>query len=406
MKKEVLRDFVDSGKIVTPCYIFDKDELDVHVDKICNLVTDRAGNKINLCYAMKANAMITEIMSKKVRHIEVCSPGEFEICKALNIPGEKIILSGVNKTADNIKDAIEYGVDIITLESVKHYNLVKDMTKSSRTGVTVLPRLSGGAQFGMSEEEVEFVISDSKNIPEIDVIGIHFFTGTQKKNIAKDKEEIDYSISFINGLKEKYEFAPRLLEYGAGLAVPYFEGDDFDHVYDGLSEIAEYIATLNLEYEVGIELGRFFAYNSMIYLTAIDDIKRVKDTNICIVDGGIHQINYYGQNMAMRVPVIDLFKNDKQQESITGHVDYSDSDWKVCGSLCTFADILVRKVTLDKPKSGDVLAFYNTGAYSMTESPALFLSRRMPSVYSYSEQDGLSVIREALDTYTINMPLA
>lgn len=406
MKKEELKNLIGSGKVITPCYILDKDQLDAHVDKVCDLVKVKAGDKINLCYAMKANAMITDIMAKKVKHIEVCSPGEFEICKALKIPGEKIILSGVNKTAENIRDAVEYGVDIITLESVKHYNLVKDMVKSNGAGVTVLPRLSGGAQFGMSEEEVESVISDSKGVPAIDVIGIHFFTGTQKKNLEKDKEEIDYSVSFINSLKEKYEFTPRLLEYGAGLAVPYFEGDDFDHVYDGFSEITEYIAGLDLEYEVGIELGRFFAFGSMIYLTAIDDLKRVKDTNICIVDGGIHHINYYGQNMAMRVPVIDLFKTDKQQEFIAGKVDYSDSNWKVCGSLCTFADILVRKVTLDKPELGDVLAFYNTGAYSMTESPALFLSRRMPSVYSYSEKEGLSVLRKAMDTCSINMPLA
>ena len=47
-------------------------------------------------------------------------------------------------------------------------------------------------------------------------------------------DSIDY-IEFIKGLKEEYGFSPKLLEYGAGLAVPYFEGDDHEHVYDSLT---------------------------------------------------------------------------------------------------------------------------------------------------------------------------
>ncbi|MCR5398766.1 MAG: diaminopimelate decarboxylase [Lachnospiraceae bacterium] len=398
-----------NGAIKTPCYILNKDDLNAHVDRVCSIVSDIAGDRVGLCYAMKANALITDIMSEKTGHIEVCSPGELKICKGLAIPGEKIIFSGVNKTEENIHDAIEYGVDIVTLESIRQYNIVKDYVAGAGRSVKVLPRLSGGAQFGMSEEEVRFVIDDSIHTDGIDAIGIHYFTGTQKKKIDKDIEELEYLTEFIKGLKEEYGFSPKLLEYGAGLAVPYFEGDDHEHVYDSLTELVTYIAGLDIDYKVGIELGRYFAYSCMTYLTTIDDMKRCADTNILIVDGGIHHVNYYGQNMAMRVPLMDLIhteSDDKGSEMSIGAVDYSDENWKVCGSLCTFADILVRKVTLDEPKIGDALVFHNAGAYSMTESPALFLSRPMPGIYSYGKNDGLKVIRETTETYGINNPLS
>ena len=50
-----------------------------------------------------------------------------------------------------------------------------------------------------------------------------------------------------------------------------------------------------------------------------------------------------------------------------------DTDYTLCGSLCTVADVLVREVKLKKLELGDVLEFGHCGAYSVTEAPALFL---------------------------------
>ncbi len=390
---------IQDKRIKTPAYIWDIDMLDEHVNKACTIAEEIGKGKVELCYAMKANPLFTKCLSEKMRHIEVCSPGEFEICKTFSIPGDKIILSGVNKDSDLIRDAIEYGVDIITVESLRQYTLIKEHANSNKSIVRILPRLSNGAQFGMSEEDIEYVIEDSINVPQLNIIGIHFFSGTQKKNIDKDIEEIDNIVEFVEKLHQVYEFEPELLEYGPGLKVPYFTGDDFDSLYDDFSTLIGYIAGLELDYTVGVELGRFFAFNSMVYITAVDDIKRINDVNICIVDGGIHHINYYGQNMAMRTPLIDHIRmNEKivQENS-------NEADWRICGSLCTFADVLVRKTTFSELSIGDVLVFRNVGAYSMTESPALFLSRKLPYIYSYSEKDGLKMIRDTKDTYSINI---
>ena len=92
-------------KIVTPSYIWDTDVLRAHVENMKNIVCDTAG----LCYAMKANPFLITEFKDMVDKIEVCSPGELQICMKHKIPGSKIIFSGVNKTKEDVEAAFEYG---------------------------------------------------------------------------------------------------------------------------------------------------------------------------------------------------------------------------------------------------------------------------------------------------------
>lgn len=400
MTTDSIKKLIKEKKITTPAYILDLSVLDSHmkkIEKICE-------GTVDLCYAMKANPFLVKKMDEYVHRIEVCSPGELEICRHHAIPGEDIVFSGVNKTVTDVKAAMEYGVDVITLESVKHFNLVREYCLKNNSSVKVLPRLSSGAQFGMSEEELRQIISEREAYPFLDIIGIHFFTGTQKKNVDKDIEEIDHIDGLIKDLKAAYDYDCKVFEYGAGLSVPYFEGDRFDDIYGDLEKLIDHVKELKPHYELVFEMGRFFVFSCMDYLTAVDDIKRSSDTNICLVDGGIHQLNYYGHNMAMRTPRLDLIRMGSEPEAATGRTDDSDSNWKIYGSLCTFADILVRKADLGKVSLGDVLVFHNTGAYSATEAPALFLSRKMADIYLV-ERDGDDprAIRQDRQSYEINI---
>lgn len=399
MNSSVLREKLEKGIINTPCYVADMQTLDRHIDRMLEI----AGDNVELCYAMKANPFLTSHMDDRIHRIEVCSPGELEICIAKGIPASDIIFSGVNKTAENIARALEYGVDVITLESVKHFTLVREYCEKNGCSVKVLIRLSSGAQFGMALSELEKIVANRDKYPCLDIIGIHYFTGTQKKQASKDIEEINLIDELIKSLKATYGYECKLFEYGPGLAVPYFEGEDFEARYDALSELVQYIKELNAGYSVCFELGRFFVAESMQYLTKVEDIKRTADINICLVDGGIHHLNYYGQNMAMRVPRIEVIKMPDEMVGKTGEIDREDANWKVCGSLCTFADTLVRKVELGKVDMGDVLVFNDAGAYSVTEAPVLFLSRKMPDIYVFENDDDINVIRKDKEAYLVNM---
>ena len=139
-------------------------------------------------------------------------------------------------------------------------------------------------------------------------------------------------------------------------------------------------------------MGRFLASSCGTYLTSVADIKNNLGTNYVICDGGINHLKYYGQTMAMQVPPITLLGSDKVY----------DHSYTLCGSLCTNADLLVRKAELPELKIGDVLAFGRCGAYTVTEGTVLFLSRTMPRVMLCSEKDGLKLVRDFYDTDKLN----
>ena len=85
-----------------PAYIFD-------IEKIKNRIAylkEHLPKKIELCYAIKANTFIIEDIQENVERFEVCSPGEYEICKKKNIPEEKIVISGIYKTPEFIRKLI------------------------------------------------------------------------------------------------------------------------------------------------------------------------------------------------------------------------------------------------------------------------------------------------------------
>ena len=81
-----------------------------------------------------------------------------------------------------------------------------------------------------------------------------------------------------------------------------------------------------------------------------------------------------------------------------------EREWTVCGSLCTTGDVLVRKLRIPLAE-GDLLAFDNLGAYSVTEGIALFLSRELPLVALRGE-GGWRVARKRVETSALNLPLA
>ena len=142
------------------------------------------------------------------------------------------------------------------------------------------------------------------------------------------------------------------------------------------------------------EMGRFLTASCGYYMTKIVDQKKNDAVHVCIVDGGIHHVNYYGQNMAMKTPILSFFPQHLQEQK--------EEEWTVYGSLCTVADILLKKLSLPDARVGDYLVFHNIGAYSVTEGIYLFLSRRMPKIWLYSEAEGARLQRDGLETWKVN----
>lgn len=384
----------------TPCYVFDFDEFENRANTITNALTD-----IPLTYSIKANPFLLNDLPDVIAHVEVCSPGELEICKTLNIPGSRIIYSGVVKGEEDVHEALEYGVDIITCESLRHAALIQQENVKVKT----LLRLTSGNQFGMSYEDIEYIIENKdEHFSNLDIIGLHYYSGTQKnlRKINKDLEKIEKA---LNSLKSKLNYEPFLVEYGPGLCVEYFKENNEELEMEHLEEAAEVLNKFKKKFPLGIEMGRFLAASSGSFFTKVVDSKNSMDTNYILIDGGIHHLNYFGQKMAMEIPPIDVIHNgykysiDEMWNS-RGSVrsNSRENPYCICGSLCTIADVIVREVSLPELNVGDVICFNRCGAYSVTEAPALFLSRELPSIYT-KKGDKFTLVRDKIKASKINV---
>ena len=400
----------------TPYYVFDTDEFAKRAAMIRAALDCKGGRRIPLCFSIKANPFLLHRLPEGLDHVEVCSPGELEICIALGVKPESIIYSGVMKEKCDIERAVSYGAGILTCESIRHAALISEVMSECipdganeagfvKTKAQVILRLTSGNQFGMSLEDIEYIVSHPDEFKGITVMGIHYYSGTQKslRKINKDLEKIKSALTM---LKEKYNFEPKLVEYGPGLCVEYFEEDWQEREKQSLDEAAEVLREFAEEYPLGIEMGRFLAASCGKYYTQVEDLKSTGDANYAILDGGIHHLNYFGQRMAMQVPPIKVYAGEvSENEERTGvkFTELPDTDYTLCGSLCTVADVLVREVRLKKLELGDVLEFGHCGEYYVTEAPALFLSRQLPAIYAYSKEYGYECLREHIPAAEINL---
>ena len=388
MKQEIIKKIVDNFE--TPIYVFDIDKLKQRIQFLRENLTKR----IELCYAIKANTFITKEINDDVDRFEVCSPGEYSICEKSNITPEKIVISGVYKTPSVIEYMITTNKNIgrYTVESIEQLNLLDELSKKHNIKLNILLRLTSGNQFGINEEDIENTISNKEKYENLNLVGIQYFSGTQKRTNKRLQKEIDYLDEFLAKLENDYGYVAEELEFGTGFPVHYFQGEEFNEA-QFLKEFSNGIDNMKYKGKIAIELGRSIAASCGYYLTKVVDSKTNKEQNYAILDGGIHHLVYYGQTMAMKFPHLEIYPSRDNTNT---------KDWNLMGSLCTINDIIIKQYPVSNLQIGDVFVFKNTGAYCMTEGISLFLSRELPQV-ALLKNDNLELVRDAFKTYTLNM---
>ena len=377
----------------SPAYIFSAQAFAARA----GMVKEAFGNDTDICYSVKANPFLLAVLPEIFSKIEVCSPGELEICRALHIDPSKIIFSGVNKSLGEVRAAMEYGVRVLTAESHDHIRHIS--TAASELGITaeVLIRLSCESQFGMDKSDVFDVIAGRDSVPGIDIKGIHYFTGTQKTRPKEIIKEVSRLAKLLDELDSELGYRAERVEYGTGLAVNYFASDADEKEAARLMEVSGAIRELSQRVRLTVEMGRFFAAPCGWLVNTVVDTKTNDGVNYAILDGGIHQMKYDGQIQGMQIPVITHIGSDG--------TDGSESEnWTLCGSLCTTADVIARNVPFNGLKKGDRIVFHRTGAYSVYEGFSMFLSRDLPSVYMLDNNNDLKLVRSRIETARFNMP--
>ncbi len=373
-------------KFGTPIYVYDINELDKRIDHLKKSFS----NDISLVYAVKANTFIAKEVESMIDKFEICSPGEFEICNNLNINHNKMVISGVYKNYEFIESLVKnYDINRYTIESIEHFEILDELSIKYNKKLNVLIRLTSGNQFGVSEEDFKHIIANNKNLV---IKGIEYFSGTQKHSIKRINKEIDYLILFSNEMEKEYNITFEEIEYGPGLPIFYYEGDEFDED-EFFKEVNEALSRIKNK-KVLLEIGRSIAASCGNYLTTVVDLKSNQNGNFAIVDGGINHLVYYGSTLAMKIPHLEVLPKRK-----------ADSDiYNIYGSLCTINDVLVKNLSVRKVEVGDIFVFKNVGAYSSTEGISLFLSRDLPKILIYNKNKEYKLVRNTIKTSEINFP--
>ena len=379
-------------EVSSPAYIFSAGSFAGRA----RMVKEAFGEDTDICYSIKANPFLLAVLPEEFSKIEVCSPGELEICKALKIDPLKIIFSGVNKSQAEVDTAVDYGVRILTAESENHLRYISNAASERGITAEVLVRLSCESQFGMDRSDVKRLIADRASYPGTEIKGIHYFTGTQKTRPKEIIKEIARLNKFLDDLDEELGFRPERIEYGTGLAVDYFAADADEKEKARLDEISGCIRDLAQRVRLTVEMGRFFAAPCGWLVNTVVDTKFNDGAHYAILDGGLHQMKYDGQIQGMQIPVITHIGSG-------GTADANEEKWTLCGSLCTTADVIARGASFTDLREGDRIVFHRTGAYSVYEGFSMFLSRDLPSVYMLDKDNKLRLMRSRIETARFNM---
>mgnify|MGYP002552352441 FL=1 len=380
------------SEVSTPFYVFDINVLRDRIDYLNSMMPEN----VHLCYAMKANPFVVKEIDEIIEKYEICSYGEWNIAKKMGVSDSKMVISGVYKDEISMEDILNNykNGEVFTIESLNQIELLNNLTKEKKKVINIILRLTSGNQFGMCEEEIIEILENRAKYEYLNIMGIQYFSGTQKKLSKRIIKELEYVDEFVLNLKNNLGFVVEELEFGPGFPVVYFETEqDFDE-QTYLMEIADKIKNMKYQGHITMELGRSIVASCGSYYTKVVDKKTNKEGNFAVLDGGMNHLVYYGQMMAMKKPMLDILP--KREDKIL-------ENWNLVGSLCTINDLIVKQLPVSNLEIGDIFVFKNTGAYSMTEGISLFLSRDLPKVV-FVQGGEMKIVRENINTYKFNMP--
>lgn len=386
--------------IGTPLYLFDEAEFHAQSLHLRSLLPADS----ELCYAIKANSFIIEQAARDAERIEVCSPGELRICQVLGIPAEKLVISGVYKDPALMHELINSwpGIARYTVESARQLELLEAEAADAGVRIPILIRLASDSQFGVDASEAKVLAARCASSQSLEFEGIQLFAGTQKTSTKRQRHEIAKADGLIEEIERDCGVEVKEFEYGAGLPVLYFDAEDeAQRKQDDMARnLAALLGEMRFEGKIVIELGRAMAASCGTYATRIVDAKCSDGVNYAIVDGGKHQMVYYGNAMGMSQPPCSILPAN----GTIPQTPESAQEWNICGSLCTTTDILTKKMPLGDIHVDDVLLFRKAGAYCMTEGVSLFLSRDLPAVVIAEIDGSLRLARDHMDMYPANVP--
>ncbi len=326
-----------------------------------------------MCYAMKANSNIAiiNLLSKLGAGFDIVSGGELHRVIAAKADPHKVIFSGVGKTEEEIKFALESEIKCFNIESEPEVDRIvkvaQELDVIAPVSVRVNPNVDAKThpyistglkqnKFGIAYQDAVKIYKKISEHPELKIIGIDCHIGSQITDIAPFLDSCDRLLDIVEELK-KLGIELHHIDFGGGLGIRYQEDETVHHASELVEALHKKLQERELGYlEMIFEAGRSIVGNSGALITEVQFVKYGEEKNFCIVDTAMNDMIRPTLYHAW-MQIVPLKLAPERKEEI----------FDIVGPICETGDFLGKDRELS-PEQGDLLAILSAGAYGMTMS--------------------------------------
>lgn len=349
----------------SPLYVYD---FDMIKNRYLELKEAFSGRKSLVCYATKANSNLSILkhLATLGAGCDCVSIGEVKKAIIAGVLPYKIILSGVGKRDDEIKEALRLDILMINIESFGEFkrvnSIAKQMGKKARISVRVNPNIDAKThpyistglhenKFGVDIEVAKEIYLKAKKSEFIEPVGIHFHIGSQLTELEPIKEATKVIANLVHNLGT-LDIDIKFLDIGGGLGINY-EGEKTIAPYDYAQGVLAQMSGLDVT--IVCEPGRFIMGNSGVFLTKVLYEKYNGKKRFVIVDGAMNDL--------IRPSLYSAYHGI---ELIGGNGEKSKAD--IVGPVCESGDFFAKDVMIEKTDHDDILMIKSAGAYCFSMS--------------------------------------
>jgi diaminopimelate decarboxylase len=400
-----------AAKFETPAYVYSSTAISEAFRELDRGLT---GVPHTLCFAMKANGNLSILkhLAKLGSGFDIVSGGELEHLRRIGARGDRIVYSGVGKTREEIRDALQYpgarrregsGILLFNVESEAEFDVMEQEAarhvdrggRPPRLAVRVNPDILAGGhphiatglhehKFGLGWSEARRLYLAHRDTKWIRWQGISAHIGSQIASPQPFKQALKKVIGFVGELK-KNGIELRYLDFGGGLGIRYT-----NEKVPSRGAYARMIA--NMVRPLGVHLllepGRTIIAPAGVLLTRVLYSKRNGKKTFVIVDAGMNDLMRPSLYGAVH-PITRTMRKRDESGSNGERVD-------IVGPVCETGDCFLRDWRLGPVKSGDVLAIWAAGAYGMSLASNYNGRCRAPEILITGKKSQLVRRRETL----------
>jgi len=325
-----------------------------------------------ICYSLKANSnqAVIATLARLGAGADVVSEGELKRARAAGVAPEKIIFSGIGKSARELALAVDEGIFCVNVESEAELALLSSIAVGKGRTVNVSLRINpdvdalthekiatGTAEdkFGIPIGRARAVYAEAAKLPGLKVAGVDVHIGSQIIDLAPFETAFAMVADVVRVLRGDGHQITHV-DLGGGLGIPYHE--DNDPPPDPQAYGAMVKRTMRgLDCKLIFEPGRLIVGNAGIVLTRVLYLKRGEAKNFVIIDAGMTELirpTLYEAHHTVR-PVVAPAPNAPRMVA------------DIVGPVCESGDFLALDRDLVEPKAGDLLAIMSAGAYGAVQ---------------------------------------